>query len=419
MKVLWFTGVKPPAVTGQKPTRGFWQEGLRSTLEKHHPELELGIASIGNEDYVSFTKGNTTYFNVLRKTVEHSRIGSIIHGWKPYQYDFAEAERYKEVVNEFKPNLIVSYGIENPFIMGLKNLDIPILVTIQGSVEQITRHYFDGLNRSEFMRLVFSKNFVLGRSAIQRYLYLRSYIPYEKEFFKHCQNFSGRTHWDKNLVLTNRPDANYHHCDNIINPIFYSQQWQGSNTDEVHLYSTCSNAIFKGSLTLVKGIKILKDRGHKNIKLRLAGMHPESEIGKMTSSFIQHNDLNDTVTLLGRVQQSQIVDEVKNCDIYISPSHMENSPNSLAEAMSMGAPCVASNAGGTTSLIAHEEEGLVYQHNDIEALANSIERFILNPDYARELAAQGRIASIKRNDPAKVADTMFGIYDKLINSSPD
>ena len=60
MRVLWFTGVQLPAVTGEGLNRAGWQEGLRKALEDYAPEIEIVIASFGSEAYAPFTAGNAT-----------------------------------------------------------------------------------------------------------------------------------------------------------------------------------------------------------------------------------------------------------------------------------------------------------------------------------------------------------------------
>ena len=47
-------------------------------------------------------------------------------------------------------------------------------------------------------------------------------------------------------------------------------------------------------------------------------------------------------------------------DVFLLPSQSENSPNSLGEAMLLGLPCVASNAGGIPDMLADGQEGLLY-----------------------------------------------------------
>lgn len=41
------------------------------------------------------------------------------------------------------------------------------------------------------------------------------------------------------------------------------------------------------------------------------------------------------------------------------PSHIENSPNNLCEAMILGMPCIATDAGGTSTLLSNMKDGLL------------------------------------------------------------
>ena len=58
--------------------------------------------------------------------------------------------------------------------------------------------------------------------------------------------------------------------------------------------------------------------------------------------------------------------------IYIAISHIENSPNSLCEALILGAPCIATNAGGTSSLIEDGNNGILIQDGDAYSMAGAI-----------------------------------------------
>ena len=58
--------------------------------------------------------------------------------------------------------------------------------------------------------------------------------------------------------------------------------------------------------------------------------------------------------------------------VFVCPSSLENSPNSLGEAMLLGVPCVASNVGGIPSMMVGGQDGLLFPPGDIEALASSI-----------------------------------------------
>jgi glycosyltransferase involved in cell wall biosynthesis len=45
----------------------------------------------------------------------------------------------------------------------------------------------------------------------------------------------------------------------------------------------------------------------------------------------------------------------------VCPSSIENSPNSLGEAMLLGMPCVSADVGGIASIFTDGEDGLLYE----------------------------------------------------------
>ena len=56
-------------------------------------------------------------------------------------------------------------------------------------------------------------------------------------------------------------------------------------------------------------------------------------------------------------------------DLYVSASHIENSPNSVAEAQLIGMPCIATGVGGTATYIEHNISGIIVPPGDPYALA--------------------------------------------------
>lgn len=61
-----------------------------------------------------------------------------------------------------------------------------------------------------------------------------------------------------------------------------------------------------------------------------------------------------------------------NTGIFIHPSHIDNSPNGLCEAMLLGMPIIAIYAGGIPSLLVNRREGLLVQDGDPYAMAGAI-----------------------------------------------
>ena len=67
------------------------------------------------------------------------------------------------------------------------------------------------------------------------------------------------------------------------------------------------------------------------------------------------------IEFMGKLSAEEMKAEFLRANVFALPSTIENSPNSLGEAMLLGVPCVAGNVGGVSNLMTHGEEGFVYQ----------------------------------------------------------
>ena len=99
--------------------------------------------------------------------------------------------------------------------------------------------------------------------------------------------------------------------------------------------------------------------------------------------------------------------------MYISTSHIENSPNSLCEAQILGMPCIATDAGGTVSLIDDNKEGIVIQDGDPFVMAGAIVEMINNYKKAIVYGENGRKTALERHNPQKITQDLLNIYNSL------
>ena len=112
-----------------------------------------------------------------------------------------------------------------------------------------------------------------------------------------------------------------------------------------------------------------------------------------------------------------MVAEYKNSHIFICPSIIENSPNSIGEAQLLGLPCIAAYAGGIPDMVTHGKSGLLYCFEEIEMLACSIKRIFRDGDLALRLSEGGKVAASERHDRVKITETMIAIYNKVLDQN--
>lgn len=415
MRVLWFTGVQFPAITGDGLKRAAWQEGIRQALEQYYPELELGIASFGSNHYQPFQKGNAKYFNILRSTPS-GKIRRILRAWKHKRtFDQNQIERCLSIVDEYNPDLILIWGAENPFGLLSNQFTVPTIMSIQGVTSDIVNRLFDDFTWNEIAVEIFSKKFISGGGLFHRWWTFKRYTRIEQLIYKRCDAFEGRTTWDYKWLRRFNSKAPYFHIDSVLAAPYYESVWAEDKAQSNVIYTTSSNASFKGAISLIKAMIELKIRGRKNIKLRLAGVNNDSKVGRIIERNILEYELDGQVSLLGRITPEQIIQEIKSASAFVYSSHADNSPNSLAEAMLMGIPCVSSDVGGVPSMLENGSEGLTYPHQDFYALADKIEQILDDRDQAIKYGIAARKTALHRHDPKRLANATIEMYRQCLN----
>jgi len=83
------------------------------------------------------------------------------------------------------------------------------------------------------------------------------------------------------------PKGRYFHCDKILDSAFYDIEWKPPRNKVFTIFSTSSNAFFKGAITLSKAHKILSERGN-DFQLRIAGVDKESDVGRSITKICQN-----------------------------------------------------------------------------------------------------------------------------------
>lgn len=101
--------------------------------------------------------------------------------------------------------------------------------------------------------------------------------------------------------------------------------------------------------------------------------------------------------------------------VYVHPSYIDNSPNSLCEAQLLGCPVVACNVGGIGSLIVDGTTGLLVEKGDAEDLADKIAWMVNHPEEAQKIGLNAAAAASVRHGRTAIASELIGIYNTLVH----
>ncbi len=163
---------------------------------------------------------------------------------------------------------------------------------------------------------------------------------------------------------------------NIVSPRFIKNSAKSETPllgDEIKLLTVGRLSFEKGLDMAVKACRILKDKNYK-FKWYHVGIGPEKE---NIQSQIKENDLADTFILLG--EKSNPYPYMNSCDIYVQPSRHEGKSIAIDEAKCLEKPIVVTNFPSVFDQIEGGVNGLICDMN-AEAVADSIEKLILNPE---------------------------------------
>ena len=417
MRVLWFTNTPSlgSSYLEKKGVGGSWIESLESELTKV-PSVHLGISfNLNNIDIKPFTINNTKYYPVNNK-LPVSKFRKVVFRWTHRIKNEMDIQSYLDIIDEFKPDLINIFGTESDFGLIIPKISIPCIIHFQGNLTVNNLKWFTGFTPYYLLRYSNKKILLKGGGLYHDYIIAKKSAERERKIFKECKFFMGRTDWDRRLSSILSRGSKYYHCDEILRSGFYIHKWQPiTKKSNLNIISVISKNIFKGLETIFECKKILqKNFPDYSIHWKIAGIRDGDEIAYLTERKYKSKFRDVNIKLLGPLDEEELIKNMLDADLFVHPSHIDNSPNSVCEAMLLGMPVIATYAGGIPSILSDKIEGLLVQDGDPYALSGAIIELLENIEYATKLAISARQRATARHDPQKIINDLLQIYASII-----
>lgn len=126
-------------------------------------------------------------------------------------------------------------------------------------------------------------------------------------------------------------------------------------------------------------------------RLTIAGTGPELSA---LQSLVRELNLNE-VAFCGRLTPPEMAALYQSADVMLNGSLVDNTPNSLIEAMASAVPIVSTNSGGIPQLVTDGIDALLVEPQQPEQMAEQILKLLQQPQFAHELCQAG-LANVAR-----------------------
>lgn len=413
MRILWFTNT--PSLAAEHLQDNGVSGGWIVSLEKQlslKSNVELGVAfHFADRVMDSYLINKTTYYPIAQTPVKGKILG-LKKRWLHKIEKESVVEKYLEIINKFKPDIIHIFGTENNFGLIIPKTKIPVIIQIQGNLTVLQKKWFAGISFNSILHHTQWKDLLFGYGIFHQYYHFRKRSEREKSVLKQCKYIIGRTEWDKRITRVLSPNSTYFHCDEILREDFYAGQWIKTTNNKPIFVSTLSPTTYKGLETILEAAILLK-QNNIQFEWQIAGIQGNEEIIQIIEKSYKLKFSDNNIVFCGSVNATELLSLLLQADCYIHPSHIENSPNSVCEAMLLGMPIIATYAGGTSTLINNGFEGVLIQDGDPYSLAGAIIEIIENREIAVKMGHNARKTALNRHNPTIIVNDLINIYQSI------
>jgi glycosyltransferase involved in cell wall biosynthesis len=295
--------------------------------------------------------------------------------------DTSHAERYdrrleagmKAILERARPDLVHCFGTEYAHTLAMARVHPApekLLVGIQGLCGVYAQAYMADLPQEV-------QNSATLRDLLRRDSLRRQQRKFaargrrETEIMRRAGHVTGRTAWDEYYAKKWNPGIRYHFLNETLRPEFYKGGWQKAACEPHRIFLSQGDYPIKGLHYLLAALPRIAAR-FPDVQAVVAGNSPVkasswrgrlglSGYGRYLRRLLREAQAQDRVAFAGKLSARQMKEQYLRSGLYVCCSAMENSPNSLGEAMILGVPCVTADVGGIPSLFCGGTDGISYR----------------------------------------------------------
>ena len=340
MRVIWLVNILFPdvceALKMPSPVIGGWMYSSAKMLMQHHDGIRLYVvAAYDGGSLKRLERNGITYYLVPGKNKEK-------------KYDASAEKYYKEVYEEVKPDVVHIHGTEFPHSLEFVNAcgKEKTVVSIQGLVSVYARYFYGGMKLRELLSTTSLRDVLKGDTYFAGYKSMKQRGVFEAELIKHIDHVMGRTFWDYANCKALNPEISYHKCGEILRSSFYEYSWDYGKCRKHSIFVSQGILPLKGLHQVLKAMPVIL-RKFPDTEIYVAGpdilnkaFYKHLSYGNYLNRLINKYGLKGKVHFLGYQNEAGMREHYLEANVFVCPSSIENSPNSLGEAQILVATSV-------------------------------------------------------------------------------
>lgn len=434
MRVLWICNIMLPVVAEhlklEASNKEGWLTGLSNTILQHQKEngIDLGVCFPVSEDLAEFEQ----ILQVPGIDAKIDAFGFYEDVRRAEVYDKRTEKRLEAIMRKFSPDLIHCFGTEYSHTLAAVKAfgnKKRTLIGIQGLCSIYARHFRADLPDDVWRRITFRDRVKRDDLRRQYEKYVQRGL-YEVEAVQGAGHITGRTGWDRKYTKAWNSDAEYHFMNETLRSNFYEGCWQDEGCKKYSVFLSQGDYPIKGlhymlqampeilkrypeAEVYVAGNSIVKSAAQRGID-GLKGKLKLESYGKYILQLMRETCTVEKVHFLGRLDAEQMKRQYLSSNVFVCPSSIENSPNSVGEAMLLGVPTVCADVGGAADIFADGVDGLLYPAGDVVKLAEAVKTMFAGGSQVDAWREAERRHAAATHDARKNYERLMEIYREIV-----
>ncbi|MFN0318438.1 MAG: glycosyltransferase family 4 protein, partial [Burkholderiales bacterium] len=182
---------------------------------------------------------------------------------------------------------------------------------------------------------------------------------------------------------------------------------------EPHLVVTRNLEAIYDNGTAIQVLALVR-RSYAGARLTICGEGPEL---KLLEAQARQLSLGGAVSFAGRLDRQQIAELLRDTDVLLNPSLVDNMPNSLLEALASGVAVVSTSVGGVPHMVQHEVSALLVPPSNPDEMARAVLRLLGDAELRERITRTG-LLGVEAFTWRRVRDRLESVYREVLAGVP-